>query len=70
MKRLLCVIASVWLLAGCPSTAPVTPPVPVGTVTPPPDTTPPPLPLPPPDTVPVPPKMKKNRVGTEHYTVG
>lgn len=54
MKRLLCVIASVWLLAGCPSTAPVTPPVPVGTVTPPPDTTPPP-----PDTVPVPPKMKK-----------
>ena len=25
MKRLLCVIASVWLLAGCPSTAPVTP---------------------------------------------
>lgn len=59
MKRLLCVIASVWLLAGCPSTAPVTPPVPVGTVTQPPDTTPPPLPLPPPDTVPVPPKMKK-----------
>lgn len=56
MKRLLCVIASVWLLAGCPSTAPVTPPVPVGSVTPPPDTTPPPLP---PDTVPVPPKMKK-----------
>lgn len=59
MKRLLCVIASVWLLAGCPSTALVTPPVPVGTVTPPPDTSPPPLPLPPPDTVPVPPKMKK-----------
>ncbi|MBW5406123.1 penicillin-binding protein activator LpoB [Morganella morganii] len=56
MKRLLCVIASVWLLAGCPSMAPVTPPAPVDTVTPPPaDTTPPP----PPDTVPVPPKMKK-----------
>ena len=58
MKRLLCVIASVWLLAGCPSMAPVTPPAPVDTVTPPPaDTTPPPLP--PSDTVPVPPKMKK-----------
>lgn len=57
MKRLLCVIASVWLLAGCPSMAPVTPPAPVDTVTPPPaDTTPPP---PPSDTVPVPPKMKK-----------
>lgn len=57
MKRLLCVIASVWLLAGCPSMAPVTPPAPVDTVTPPPaDTTPP---LPPSDTVPVPPKMKK-----------
>ncbi|RUT65294.1 penicillin-binding protein activator LpoB [Morganella morganii] len=57
MKRLLCVIASVWLLAGCPSVAPVTPPAPVDTVTPPPaDTTPP---LPPSDTVPVPPKMKK-----------
>ncbi|WP_341268674.1 hypothetical protein [Morganella morganii] len=69
MKRLLCVIASVWLLAGCPSTAPVTPPVPVGTVTPPPDTTPPPLP----------PaagygtgsaENEKNRVGTEYYTTG
>lgn len=58
MKRLLCVIASVWLLAGCPSLAPVTPPAPVDTVTPPPvDTTPPPPP--PTDTVPVPPKMKK-----------
>lgn len=56
MKRLLCVIASVWLLAGCPSMAPVAPPAPVDTVTPPPaDTTPPP----PSDTVPVPPKMKK-----------
>lgn len=68
MKRLLCVIASVWLLAGCPSLSPVTPPAPVETVTPPPvDTTPPP---PPTDTVPVPPKMKKNRVGTKHYTTG
>ncbi|HCM63716.1 MAG TPA: penicillin-binding protein activator LpoB [Morganella sp. (in: Bacteria)] len=57
MKRLLCVIASVWLLAGCPSLSPTTPPAPVETVTPPPvDTTPPP---PPTDTVPVPPKMKK-----------